>query len=135
MAPTPASEQPGSRQLRWIAVWTRAVVPPAWRRAAAAWIGCGLVAAVIFGPTAMHASDLTGLALRDPGVGAVLAATWLLVFVPTARMLVRPTTVAYLASLPGEPWAARAVATAALVGLQLPWLALWTIGEGALGVA
>jgi hypothetical protein len=119
-------------ELRWITVWTRAVVVPAWRRAVAAWVGCAIVAAVLFGPTAMHPSDLTGLALHDPGAGIVLAATWLLVFVPTARMIVRPP-VAYLYSLPGDPRAARLVAALALVGLQLPWLVLWIIGEGALG--
>jgi hypothetical protein len=127
--------QLGSSELRWIAVWTRAVVVPAWRRALAAWLGCGIVAAVLFGPTAMHPSDLTGLALHDPGVGAVLGATWLLVFVPTARLLVQPQAAAYLASLPGDPRGARAVAAGALIVLQLPWLVLWTVGEGALGLA
>lgn len=111
------------------------MVGPAWRRAVAAWIGCGIVAAVLFGPTAMRPSDLTGLALHDPGVGAVLGATWLLVFVPTARVLVRAAPAHYLYSLPGSPRGARIVAAAALLGLQLPWLALWTIGEHLLGLA
>jgi len=121
--------------LSWIGVWTRAVVVPAWRRALAAWIGCAIVAAVVFGPTAMHPSDLTGLALHDPGVGLVLGVTWLLVFVPTARVIVRAAPAAYLESLPGDPRSARLVAAGALVGLQLPWLALWTLGEGLAGVA
>jgi len=121
--------------MRWIGVWTRAVVGPAWRRAVAAWIGCAIVAAVVFGPTAMQPADLTGLALHDPGVGLVLGATWLLVFVPTARVLVRAAPAAYLRSLPGDPRSAQLVTAAALTGLQLPWLALWTLGEGLLGVA
>jgi hypothetical protein len=108
-------------------------VVPAWRRAVAAWIGCAIVAAVVFGPTGMHASDLTGLALRDPGVGLVLAVTWLLVFAPTARMIVRAAPAAYLHSLPGDPWGARVVAAGALIGLQLPWLALWILGDGLRG--
>ena len=108
---------------------------PAWRRAVAAWIGCGIVAAVVFGPTGMHAKDLTGLALHDPGVGAVLTATWLLVFVPTARVLVRAAPAQYLYSLPGDPRGARIVAALALIGLQLPWLVLWVLGERLLGLA
>ena len=108
---------------------------PAWRRAVAAWIGCGIVAAVVFGPTGMHANDLTGLALHDPGVGVVLGATWLLVFVPTARVLVRAAPAHYLYSLPGDPRGARLVAALALIGLQLPWLVLWTVGEHLLGLA
>jgi hypothetical protein len=136
MASSPGRGQPGSSpELRWIGVWTRAVVVPAWRRALAAWIGCAIVAAVVFGPTAMHPSDLTGLALHDPGAGLVLGVIWLLVFVPTARVIVRATPAAYLASLPGDPRAARLVAAGALVGLQLPWLALWALGEGPRGVA
>ena len=120
--------------MRWITVWTRAVVFPASRRADAATLGAALIAAIAFGPTAMRPHDLTSLALHNPAVGAVLAATWLLIFVPTARMIVRPP-VAYLYSLPGDRRAARAVAAAALVGLQLPWGALWIAGEGALGAA
>ena len=118
--------------MRWITVWTRAVVVPASRRADAATLGAGLFAAVAFGPTAMRPHDLTGLALHNPGVGAVLVATWLLIFVPTARLIVRPP-VGYLYSLPGDRRAARAVAAVALVLLQLPWVLLWLVGEGAPG--
>lgn len=136
MASPSAAGQPGTRhERRWLEVWTRAVVVPAWRRAVAAWIGCAIVAAVLFGPTAMHPSDLTGLAFHDPGVGFVLGATWLLVFAPTARVLVRAAPAQYLYSLPGDPRGARLVAALALIGLQLPWLVLWTVGEGLLGLA
>jgi hypothetical protein len=119
----------------WISVWTRAVIVPASRRAAAAWMGCTIVGAVVFGPTAMHASDLTGLALHVPGVGLVLTAIWLLLFAPTARIIVRAQPAAFLASLPGDPRTARLVAAASLVWLQLPWIVLWIVGEGWLGVA
>ncbi len=81
----------------------------------------------------MRPHDLTSLALGNPGVGAVLTATWLLVFVPTARMIVRPPA-GYLYSLPGDLRAARAIAAAALIVLQLPWLVLWIVGEGARGL-
>jgi hypothetical protein len=113
-------------------VWVRAVIGPALRRSAAVWIGSGIVAAVIFGPTAMQPHDLTSLALHDPGAGAVLAATWLLMFVPTARILVRADQATYLRSLPhGPTWP---IAVVALVALQLPWLVLWALGEGARGL-
>jgi len=98
-------------------------------------VGVGLVAAITFGPTAMHPSDLTGLALEQGSVGAVLGATWVLVFVPTARLLIRGDGATYLRSLPGPAIAPRVIALAALFVLQLPWLLLWAIGEGALGLA
>jgi hypothetical protein len=135
MAPSTAARQPAgptNRPMRWITTWTRAVVVPASRRADGATLGAVLIAAVVFGPTAMRPHDLTGLALANPAVGAVLAVTWLLIFVPTARMIVRPP-VGYLYSLPGDPRAARAVAAAALILLQLPWVILWIAGEGARG--
>ncbi|MEO7734484.1 MAG: hypothetical protein ABIY55_26245, partial [Kofleriaceae bacterium] len=134
-SPAPRGQPEARHELRWIEVWTRAVVVPAWRRALAAWIGCAIVAAVIFGPTAMHPADLTGLALDDPGVGVVLGATWLLIFVPTARTIVRAAPAAFLYSLPGDPRAAWAIGAVALVGLQLPWVALWIIGDGVRGLA
>jgi hypothetical protein len=61
--------------------------------------------------------------------------TWLLVFAPTARMIVRASPAAYLASLPGDPRLARLVAAGALLGLQLPWVALWVAGDGLRGLA
>lgn len=114
-------------------VWVRAVVGAAMRRAAGVWIGCGIVAALLFGPTGIQPRDLTGLALHDPAAGAVLGATWLLLFVPTARVLVRADAASYLRALPhGPTWP---IAAAALLGLQLPWLALWILGDGARGLA
>jgi hypothetical protein len=113
-------------------VWVRAVVGPALRRAQAVWAGCGITAAVIFGGTGMRPGDLTGLALHAPGVGAVLAAIWLLVFVPTARVVVRADQASYLRSLPhGPTWPLAAVA---VIALQLPWILLWVVGEGARGL-
>lgn len=109
------------------------MVGPALGRALAVWIGAGIVGAVIFGPSGMRPRDLTGLALHAPAAGAVLAATWLLLFVPTARIVVRADAATYLRSLPHGPiWPLAAVA---LVALQLPWLALWLAGEGLRGLA
>jgi hypothetical protein len=116
-------------------VWTRAVVAPAYRRAGGLWAGSAIVGGVIFGPTGMQPHDLTGLALHVPGVAAVLAATWLLLYLPIARLLVRAEGATFLRSLPGRPIAARTITAIALVGLQLPWLILWAIGEHARGLA
>lgn len=138
MAPVdsvPQAEATGRGATPWLRAWTRAVIIPASRRADAAWVGCGIVASVVFGPTAMRPSDLTGLALHNPGVGLALTAIWLLVFLPTARLIVRPRAAAYLESLPGAPRTALAISAAALLVLQLPWLALWLAGEGLLGGA
>src|SRR5215813_11400041 len=84
----------------WIAVWTRAVIGPAYRRAGAVWIGTAIAAAVVFGPTGLTPRDLTALALGNAGVGIVLAATWFLMFVPVARLVVRAEPAAYLRALP-----------------------------------
>ena len=119
----------------FLAVWSRAVIVPAWRRAAAVWIGAGIGGGIIFGPTGMHPHDLTQLALGVPAVGAILAITWLLVFVPAARILVRADGASYLRSLPGPRWSPIVVGALALLALQLPWLALWIAGDGLRGLA
>jgi hypothetical protein len=116
-------------------VWTRAVILPAWRRAGAIWVGCAIAAAIVFGPTGMHPEDLTGLALHHAGVGAVLGVTWLLVYVPTARLIVRADAAAYLRTLPGPRFAPLLIGGGAFLVGQLPWLALWVIGEGLAGLA
>lgn len=114
-------------------VWSRAVVGPAARRAAPMWIGSGIVGIVVFGPTGMRPRDLTDLALRAPAVGLVLVTTWALLFLPTARVIVRADAARYLRALPVRRWPAFAIGATALVGLQLPWLAVWLLGAGALG--
>jgi hypothetical protein len=119
----------------WLRVWLRAVIAPAGRRASGVWVGAGIGGGIVFGPTGMQPRDLTGLALHVPLVGCVLALTWLLLYVPTARMIVREEGGMYLRSLPASRWPPRVLAVLALVGLQLPWLALWVIGDGARGLA
>ena len=120
---------------RWLSVWSRAVIGPASRRAAGVWVGAGIIAAVIFGPTGMQPADLTGLALRVPAVAVVLGMTWLLVFLPIARLIVRADAAAYLRSLPGSTAKAALLGGLAILGFQFPWLLVWTIGEGARGAA
>lgn len=115
-------------------MWSRAVTGPAGRRAVGLWAGAGIAGGVIFGPTGMHPHDLTQLALGDPGVGAVLIAMWLLMFAPIARIVIHADAARWLRSLPAPRWLPVALAAAALVWLQLPWLALWLFGEGFRGL-
>ena len=115
-------------------VWTRAVVGPAARRFLGTWLGLAIIAAVIFGPTAMQPSDLTGLALHDPMAGVALGVTWILLFLPSARILLRAEAGRFLRSLPHPRAAPALIALAALVLLQLPWLVLWWLGAGPLGL-
>jgi hypothetical protein len=115
---------------QWLDAWTRSVIVPASRRAAAVWVGCAILAAVTFGGNGLSPEDLTGLASRHVGVATVLGATWLLVFAPTARLLVRAEAAAYLRSLPHPTLAPRLLKGGALVALQGPWVALWIAGEG-----
>ncbi|MEP6863220.1 MAG: hypothetical protein ABJE66_21525 [Deltaproteobacteria bacterium] len=119
--------------MTWVDVWIRAVIVPAMRRAVPVWIGAGIVAAVVFGGTGMMPHDLTQLALHVPLAGAALGLTWVLLFVPTARLLVRDDATRYLRSLPFAPWPPRLLAGLALVLFQLPWLVLWLLGEHGLG--
>lgn len=114
-------------------MWTRAVVAPAARRVAPVWIGTGIVGIVVFGPTGMAPRDLTGLAFAAPPVGLVLVATWALLFLPAARVVVRADAARYLRALPEPRWPVVAIGATALVILQLPWLALWLLGAGVVG--
>ena len=118
----------------WIGVWTRAVVEPASRRAGAVWLGSGIVTAVLFGPTGITPAELTRLALHNAGLGVALTAIWLLMFVPIARVVVRADAARYLRALPGSTVAPLVVGIVALVVMQLPWLALWVLGQGLVGL-
>ena len=119
--------------MTWLRVWARAVIVPAARRVAPVWAACGLIGGQLFGGAAMRPRDLTGLALARPALLATLTATWLLVFLPTARVLVRQDGARWLRSLPGPVVTPVLVAAAALVGLQAPWVALWLVGAGCRG--
>src|SRR4051812_19696745 len=130
--------EPGAgiyQAVTWLAVWMRAVIRPAGRRALPVWIGTGIVGGTIFGGTGMHPHDLTTLALGSPVIALGLAATWLLLFVPVARVVVRDDATRFLRSLPHAPWPPRLLGLGALLWYQLPWLALWLLGEHVLGLA
>src|SRR5580698_2516196 len=72
-------------RVRWMQAFRRAVIVPGARRAAPVWAGSGIVGSIVFGGSGMQPHDLTTMALHDLGVGAALAVTWLLLFLPTAR--------------------------------------------------
>ncbi|MEO8846820.1 MAG: hypothetical protein ABI591_16935 [Kofleriaceae bacterium] len=118
--------------MSWLAVWMRAVIVPSARRALPVWLGAGIVAAVIFGGTGMQPHDLTQLTLHAPSVAIALGVTWLLLYVPVARLLVRDDATRFLRSLPHR--SPTAIVVVALIVFQLPWLALWLVGEHVLGL-
>jgi hypothetical protein len=121
--------------MMWMRVWTRAVIVPATRRAQGAWFGAVLVAGLVFGPSGMPPHDLTDLAWRAPPIFALLTTTWLLLVLPSARLLVRADRARYLRSLPGPRIAPVVAAALTLLFMQGPWLALWCIGDGVRGFA
>ena len=118
---------------RWTRVWARAVIAPAWRRAVPVWLGTGIVGGLFFGKNGISPREFADLALGSPAVFAVVAAIWILLFLPSARVIVRADGARYLRSLPALAWPPLALSIGALIGLQLPWLALWLTGAGALG--
>ncbi len=98
-------------------------------------MGAGIVGGVIFGPNGMRPRDFAHLALGSPAIGIGMVATWMLLFVPVARVIVRADAARYLRSLPSPRWPTIAIGVAALVGFQWPWIALWFFGAGAIGLA
>lgn len=121
--------------MSWLGVLARAVVVPASRRAAPAWLGCAIIAGLVFGKNAMQPRDVTTLAQNNLVIGLVLATTWTLIYLPAARVLVRADAATYLRSLPAPRFSPGILVGGALVVLQLPWLVLWLLGAGLRGLA
>ncbi|WP_437641126.1 hypothetical protein [Sorangium sp. So ce854] len=94
-------------------------------------MGLGVVAAVVFGGNGMHPSQLTGLAGASLPFRIAMWAVWLLVAMPAARALLRAPATFFLRALP-VPRAELLSAHALLLAVaELPWVALWAIGVGA----
>ena len=117
----------------WMSVWTRAVIVPAVKRAIGVWAGVLLGAAIIGGGNGLYPHDITTIALNIPLAGIALAVTWVLLFVPVARILIKQPSASYLRSLPGPRVLPIVVAGAAIVVLQAPWIAVWVVGAGLRG--
>jgi hypothetical protein len=105
------------------------VIGPALRRAVAVWAGAAIVGAVLFGPTGLPPHTVTLMMRESLGAVLVVGGTWLLLFVPIARVIVHADAARYLRSLPHSALRLLIVRIGALVGLQLPWIALWVAGE------
>ncbi|WP_437737917.1 hypothetical protein [Sorangium sp. So ce1335] len=101
-------------------------------RAMPLYMALGLVVAVVFGGNGMHPSQLTGLAGASLPFRMALWAVWLLVAMPAARALLRAPATFFLRALP-VPRAQLLAAHALLLAVaELPWVALWAIGVGAI---
>jgi hypothetical protein len=119
----------------WLGVFVRAVVVPAVRRAMPAWLGCAVIAGLVFGKNGVQPRDVTLLAQNNLAIGFVLAATWTLIYLPAARVLVRADGALFLRSLPSPRILPSAVRALAFLAFQLPWLALWLAGARLRGLA
>lgn len=114
----------------WVRAWLRAVALPAWRRAAAVWASLAIIAAIVMGPTGLMPGDVVDLLLHNPRAAALIAALWVSLFHPVARILVRAEAARFLQSLPA-PRLASQLPLASLAVMQLPPLLLFWAGEEA----
>lgn len=101
-------------------------------RAMPFYMGMGLVAAVVFGGNGMHPSQLTDLAATSAPFRLALWAAWLLVGMPAARALLRAPATFFLRPLPVPRALLLSAHALLLVIAELPWVALWLPGAGAL---
>ncbi len=120
-----ASSRSGSSL--WIRAWLRAVAQPAWRRTGAVWAALAIIASIVMGPTGLRPSTVVDLLWHSPAAAAVLAALWLALLHPPARILLRAEAAAYLRTLP-PPRLAPALPAGHLALMQLPPLALFVAG-------
>ncbi|WP_437987122.1 hypothetical protein [Sorangium sp. So ce117] len=104
----------------------------AFARAMPLYMGMGLVAAVVFGGNGMHPSQLTGIAGESPLFRVALWGAWLLVGTPAARALLRAPATFFLRALPVPRRELLSAHALLLAVAELPWVALWAIGAGAL---
>lgn len=106
-----ASSRSGSSL--WAGAWLGAVARPAWRRAGAVWASLAVLAAVVMGPTALTPPTVVVLLRGSPLVSGLLAALWLALLHPVARILMRAEAASFLRTLPAPRGAP-----------ALPWLTL-----------
>ena len=117
--------------IAWSRAWVRTTFVPAATQIIPVWAGIGIGAALLFGPTALHADDATCGLLATPAALAVVALTWIVLCVPTAHALLRAPGSEYLRGLPRRGGVRALLIFVGAMVAQLPWLALWGLGRGA----
>jgi len=125
------------------AVLLRSAGEPALRRALPLYVGIGMSAAVLFGPTGMSAADVTDPASASRGFRLALWAAWLAAIAGPARVLFSAPQSLYLRAFPVSPAWHQLLLGCALAALEAPWAWLFLRGQGvveagaalALGVA
>jgi hypothetical protein len=103
---------------------------PALVAALPAYAGLVLLVAVLMGKSAMQPGDMAAAAASSLGVRALLWVAWLAAMAPAARLLILAPELLYLSWLPIPPATRIGTAAALLVGLELPWAALWSAAAG-----
>lgn len=98
------------------------------RRAVPVFVGLGMLAGVLFGPTGMSPSTLVRAFHRSLGFRIAFFAAWLVLVLPACASLFRARGSDYLRSLPVPAVVWWAVLVVFLLLLQLPWAALWLAG-------
>ena len=116
--------------MAWARAWVRTTFVPAAMQIIPVWAGIGMGAALLFGPTALHADDATRGLLHTPAALVVVAMTWIVLCVPTGRQLLRAAGSGYLRALPRWRGAGAVLIALGAMLAQLPWLALWALGQG-----
>ncbi len=111
-------------------LFARAIGEPVLRQLLPIYVGIGMVAAVVFGPTGMTAADVTGAAADSAGFRLGLWALWLTALAPATRSLVTAPAGFYLRALPIPRGHHYLLVGGALAVAQLPWGWLWLRGAG-----
>jgi len=92
--------------------------------------GLGVVSAVLFAPKAMHAAEVTRAAISSPWLGTGLFAAWVVTTAPIARAVLEMPSTYLFRALPVARWRFWGLSGAHLAIVELPWIILWTRGEG-----
>ncbi|WP_437820473.1 hypothetical protein [Sorangium sp. So ce1078] len=104
----------------------------AFARAMPLYMGLGLVGTVVFGGNGMDPARLTGLAGESLPFRLALWSAWLLVGMPAARALLRAPATFFLRAMPVPRLLLLSAHALLLAVAELPWVALWAFGAGAL---
>lgn len=104
----------------------------AFRRSAPFYFAVLIAAGIAFGGNGMDAADLTGLLRRSPGLRVTFWALWLIGSGPAVQALLGEPRLLFLRSLPVSRTRVLAAHTLLLLLAELPWVALFTRGDGGL---